>query len=115
MIGLLATLIAAIKRHTLFVVFSGILSTLNIYATITYGWDFWLFGWILFIISVFMKTKVEKKNESNTVVIREVAPPPSTEKPETVTTLRAAVFCPSCGECVDVESKFCKFCGTKLK
>ena len=115
MIGLLATLIAAIKRHTLFAVFSGVLSTLNIYETITYGWDFWLFGWILFIISVFMKTKVEKKNESHTVVIREVAPPPSTEKPETVTTPRAAVFCPSCGECVDVESKFCKFCGTKLK
>lgn len=115
MIGLLATLIAAIKRHTLFAIFSGILSTLNIYATITYGWDFWLFGWILFIISVFMKTKVEKKDESHTVVIREVAQSPSNRNPETVTTPRAAVFCPSCGECVDVESKFCKFCGTKLK
>ena len=32
MIGLLATLIAAAKRHTVFAVFSGLLSVWNIYA-----------------------------------------------------------------------------------
>lgn len=71
--GLLATIIASKKHRTGFATFSGILVALNVFLAIyTSSWDFWPFGWILFLISILMQKKVSKEQ---TIIINNMSPP----------------------------------------
>lgn len=115
MIGLVATLIAAIKRHTAFAVFAGIASVANIYLWINgEADDIWIFGWVLFVIAIFMKTKTEKKE---TIIINN---PPQTPYPqvpqsyETKMIAESSKFCSNCGQPLQVGNKYCPNCGSKV-
>lgn len=115
MIGLLATLIAAAKRHTVFAVFSGLLSVWNIYAYPNGEADgIWIFGWILLVISIFMKTKTQK---TETIVINNTSQTPSTET--TTYEVRKELvdcnkFCSNCGNPIQLGQKYCPNCGKKV-
>lgn len=115
MIGLLATIIAAAKRHTVFAVFSGLLSVWNIYGYLNgEADDIWIFGWILFVISIFMKTKAEK---TETIIINST---PQTATPEATTyevrkeLVDCNKFCSNCGNPIQPGQKYCPNCGKKV-
>ena len=123
MIGLVATLIAAVKRHTGFAIFAGVLSVLNIYLNL-YGEadDIWIFGWVLLVIAIFMKTKSPK---SDTIIINNTTPTAVNDAPpvqlleeyESYKPNEAAgcsKFCGNCGKPLRTENKYCPNCGAKV-
>lgn len=122
MIGLVATLIAAVKCHTGFAIFAGLMSVFNIYAHL-YGEadDIWLFGWVLLIIAIFMKTKQPK---AETIIINNSPPitdptpqPPPLEVYETYEpkkTAESSKFCGNCGKPLQLGNKYCPNCGSKV-
>ena len=119
MIGLIATLIAAVKRHTGFAIFAGILSVGNIYMYLGgEAEDVWIFGWILFVIALFMKTKEPQKD---TIIINnspQTPPHAPTQEiyeyygPKEIA--EGGKFCSNCGKPLQFDDKFCPNCGSKV-
>lgn len=114
MIGLLATLIAAVKRRTGFAIFAGLLSVWNIYAYINgEADDIWIFGWVLFVISIFMKTKTSKPE---TIIINNTPTVPTAGMDDNMYREIAAgdKFCGNCGKPLQTGNRYCPNCGSKI-
>lgn len=106
MLGIVAAIIAGIKKRTWFAVFSGMYAILILCAlafTSTGGEEIsgWTVGWLPFIISLFLKQNVPQRQ---VVVVREDT---NCREPQT--------FCRKCGNPIDSEANFCKNCGAKIE
>ena len=116
MIGLVATLIAAIKRHTGFAIFAGLLSVVNIYSSVNGETEgIWIFGWVLLVISIFMKTKTAK---TETIVINNSPTHPITASHELDVNkekTERGKFCGNCGKPLQLDNKYCPHCGSKIE
>ncbi len=109
--GLLATIIASKKHRTGFATFSGILVALNVFLAIyTSSWDFWPFGWILFLISILMQKKVSKEQ---TIIINNMSPPQDSMTDARAKNIVQYKVCKRCGETMHMGNKYCPNCGTK--